>query len=222
MKRLLAGALSLFALTVRRFAGDPDPAKWDAVLAEAKGETVYWNAWGGAENINAYIEWAGAEVERRYGVKLVHVKLDDTAGAVAKVVAEKAAGKNEGGSVDLIWINGENFASMKKQQSAAFAGLGGEAAQLAICRRRREADGPHRFHHPRRWAGKPVGHGEAGVLPRHGQDRSGVDAEIGQGIARLGEEESRPLHLSAAAGLHRLVVPEAGGHRTGRRSRRPA
>ena len=116
MKRLLAGAFSLVALTAGAFAGDPDPSNWDAVLAEAEGETVYWNAWGGAENINAYIEWAGAEVERRYGVKLVHVKLDDTAGAVAKVVAEKAAGKNEGGSVDLIWINGENFASMKKQQ----------------------------------------------------------------------------------------------------------
>jgi len=116
LKRLLAAALSLVAMTVTAMAGDPDPAKWDAVLAEAKGETVYWNAWGGAENINAYIEWAGAEVEKRYGVKLVHVKLDDTASAVAKVVAEKAAGKGEGGSVDLIWINGENFASMKKQQ----------------------------------------------------------------------------------------------------------
>ena len=51
---------------------------------------------------------------RRYGVKLVHVKLDDTANAVAKVVAEKAAGKDEGGTVDLIWLNGENFASMKR------------------------------------------------------------------------------------------------------------
>ena len=76
----------------------PIPPKWDDVLAEAKGETVYWNAWGGAENINAYLEWAGAELEKRYGVKLVHVKLDDTASAVAKVVAEKAAGKNEGGT----------------------------------------------------------------------------------------------------------------------------
>jgi putative thiamine transport system substrate-binding protein len=47
---------------------------------------------------------------------VVHVKLDDTANAVAKVLAEKAAGKNEGGSVDLIWINGENFASMKRQE----------------------------------------------------------------------------------------------------------
>jgi putative thiamine transport system substrate-binding protein len=30
-------------------------------------------------------------------------------------VAEKAAGRDEGGSVDLIWINGENFAAMKRQ-----------------------------------------------------------------------------------------------------------
>ena len=97
-------------------AADPDPAKWDAVLAEARGQTVYFNAWGGAENINAYVEWAGAEIERRYGVKLVHVKLDDTASAVAKVVAEKSVGKDERGSVDLIWINGENFAAMKERQ----------------------------------------------------------------------------------------------------------
>src|SRR5690606_30411625 len=33
----------------------------------------------------------------------------------ATVVAEKAAGKDMGGSVDLVWINGENFASMKSQ-----------------------------------------------------------------------------------------------------------
>ncbi len=32
-----------------------------------------------------------------------------------RVVTEKAAGRDEGGSVDLIWINGENFASMKRQ-----------------------------------------------------------------------------------------------------------
>ena len=92
-----------------------DAHNWPAVLAEAKGETVYFNAWGGAENINAYIAWVGEQVEAQYGVRLKQVKLDDTAKAVATVVAEKAAGKSEGGSVDLIWINGENFASMKSQ-----------------------------------------------------------------------------------------------------------
>ncbi|MDH6231247.1 putative thiamine transport system substrate-binding protein [Mesorhizobium soli] len=115
MKRLLLAAISVCALTLQALAGNPDPAKWDEVLAEAKGETVYFNAWGGSENINAYLEWAGGELQKRYGVKLVHVKLDDTANAVAKVVAEKAAGRNENGTVDLIWINGENFAAMKQQ-----------------------------------------------------------------------------------------------------------
>lgn len=114
MKTLLAAIFSLMGMVVHA-AADPDPAKWDQVLAEAKGQTVYFNAWGGAENINAYLEWTAGEMTERFGVKLVHVKLDDTANAVAKVVAEKAAGRNEGGTVDLVWINGENFASMKAQ-----------------------------------------------------------------------------------------------------------
>jgi putative thiamine transport system substrate-binding protein len=113
---LLAGTMAAaIALSASARAEDPDPRNWDAVLEEARGQTVYFNAWGGSENINAYIDWAGDMLEERHGVEVVHVKLDDTANAVAKVLAEKAAGKNEGGSVDLIWINGENFASMKRQ-----------------------------------------------------------------------------------------------------------
>ena len=46
---------------------------------------------------------------------LTQVKLDDTAIGVAKIVAEKAAGKTTGESVDLIWINGENFAALQGQ-----------------------------------------------------------------------------------------------------------
>ncbi len=115
MKRLWSTLAALTFLTAAANAGNPDPADWDGVLKDARGETVYWNAWGGSDNINAYIEWAGDQVEARYGVKVVHVKLQDTATAVAKVVAEKAAAKDEGGTVDLIWINGENFASMKQK-----------------------------------------------------------------------------------------------------------
>ncbi len=88
---------------------------WASVVSEAKGETVYFNAWGGAANINAYIAWTGEQMKARYGVDVVHVKLDDTAKSVATVLAEKSAGKDAGGSVDLIWINGENFAAMKRQ-----------------------------------------------------------------------------------------------------------
>ena len=92
-----------------------DKPSWDSILAAADGQTVYFNAWGGDETINGYIAWVGEQVEDRFGVTLKHVKLADTAEAVTRVLAEKTAGREEGGSIDLIWINGENFASMKEQ-----------------------------------------------------------------------------------------------------------
>ena len=104
-------ALALAAVPARGAMADP----WADVLAEARGQTVYWNAWGGDEQINTYIAWVGDQVRERYGIEVNHVKLTDTAEAVARVVAEKAAGRTEGGSVDLIWLNGENFAAMKSQ-----------------------------------------------------------------------------------------------------------
>jgi putative thiamine transport system substrate-binding protein len=88
---------------------------WDEVLAKARGQTVYWNAWGGSQETNDYIRWAGDRLKERFGVAVEHVKLTDTADAVARVVAEKSAGRAADGSVDLIWINGENFAAMKSQ-----------------------------------------------------------------------------------------------------------
>ncbi|SNZ20686.1 putative thiamine transport system substrate-binding protein [Cohaesibacter gelatinilyticus] len=88
---------------------------WAMVQDVAKGQTVYWHAWGGGDRINDYIAWIGDEVKKQYGVTLKHVKVSDTANVVSQVVAEKAAGKDKGGSVDLVWINGENFASMKEK-----------------------------------------------------------------------------------------------------------
>lgn len=112
--RSVAGALGL--MVIAAFGAQSALAQgWEDTVAQAKGQTVYWNAWGGDEGINAYIRWVGDRLEEEYGVEVVHVKLSDTAEAVRKVVAEKAAGRDEGGSVDLIWINGENFKAMKDQ-----------------------------------------------------------------------------------------------------------
>ena len=105
---------ALLTVVLGVLLGGPAAAEpWDATLAKARGQTVYWNAWGGDEQINAYIAWVGAQLRARHGIDVVHVKLTDTAEAVARVVAEKAGGRAEGGSVDLIWLNGENFAAMK-------------------------------------------------------------------------------------------------------------
>ncbi|CUH75000.1 ABC-type uncharacterized transport system, periplasmic component [Tritonibacter multivorans] len=91
----------------------PNPDNWDAVLQDANGETVYWNAWGGSPQTNDFIAWVGQRVKDEHGVTLKHVKLSDTADAVSRVIAEKSAGKTNGGAVDMIWINGANFAAMK-------------------------------------------------------------------------------------------------------------
>ena len=89
-------------------------AAWAGIEARARGQTVYFNAWGGSEAINRYIQWVAGEVQQRYGVRLEHVKISDAADMVKRVRAEKAAGKTRG-SVDLVWINGENFLTMKRE-----------------------------------------------------------------------------------------------------------
>ena len=86
---------------------------WDEIVAKASGQTVHFNAWGGDERINGYIAWAAERVKALHGIDLVQVMLSDTADAVSRVLAEKAAGRDSGGSIDLVWINGENFAAMK-------------------------------------------------------------------------------------------------------------
>ncbi|WP_046867310.1 ABC transporter substrate-binding protein [Microvirga massiliensis] len=110
--RLIAVALALLTLSGGALAQQPRP--WDEILREARGQIVYWNAWGGDDRNNAYIAWVAAEIEQRYGVSVRHVKLADTAEAVTRVVAERAAGRDTNGTIDLIWINGPNLASMKQ------------------------------------------------------------------------------------------------------------
>ena len=91
------------------------PDAWARIETAAKGQTVYFNAWAGSERINAYLKWAASELAQRWNVKLEHVKITDTAEAVKRVRAEKSAGRTSDGSVDLMWINGENFLAMKKE-----------------------------------------------------------------------------------------------------------
>lgn len=111
MTRLIT-LLSILLFSISAYANE----KWQQTLEEAKGQTVYFHAWGGSQEINQYIQWAGANLKANYDVTLKHVKVTDIAETTARLIAEKAAGKNSGGSVDMVWINGENFKSMKDNQ----------------------------------------------------------------------------------------------------------
>lgn len=91
-----------------------DLDNWDSVLAAARGQTVNWYIWGGADSINAYVDnFYGAALKERYGITLNRVPLAATEDAVNQVLSEKQAGTNPG-AVDLIWINGENFFTLKQ------------------------------------------------------------------------------------------------------------
>ncbi len=114
-KRISAAVAGLvLAVAVGSGPARSDDADWNAVLERARGQTVFFNAWGGSQQINDYIAWVAGQVRDRYGVALRHTKVADTADVVSRILAEKTAGRTEGGSVDLVWINGENFAAMKR------------------------------------------------------------------------------------------------------------
>lgn len=104
----------LVASSVTHAAGEAT-RDWRAVTAQAKGQTVYFNAWAGSEAINAYIQWVATTVKADHGITLKHVKISDAADVVNRIRAEKQAGRDgTAGTVDLMWINGENFAAMKR------------------------------------------------------------------------------------------------------------
>lgn len=117
-RRVIAAAIiaPLLSACGRGPVSSPDPAltdSWEAILAQARGQSVYWNGWAGDPRVNAHISWAAAQIKAQYGVTLNHVKLQDTGEAVARILAEKSAGRATAGSVDMLWINGENFAALK-------------------------------------------------------------------------------------------------------------
>ncbi len=95
-------------------SADVDLANWESVLAAARGQTVNWYMWGGSESINRFVdEFYGKALQERFGITLNRVPVADTVDVVNQILSEKEAGKDPG-SVDLIWINGENFLSLKQ------------------------------------------------------------------------------------------------------------
>ena len=95
---------------------------WDEITALAKGGEVNWFLWGGSDNINQYVtEFVGGILKDQYDITLNRVGLSDTVEAVNIVLGEKESGVTDKGSVDMIWINGENFRTMK-QGGLAYCG----------------------------------------------------------------------------------------------------
>jgi len=116
--------MMMLSLSHQTFANDSNTdtshaTDWQEIQQRGLNQPVYFHAWGGDAQINNYIQWVGDVVKQRYQIDLHHVKLTDTSEAVSRVLAEKSANNHRNGQVDLVWINGANFASMAKNQLLA-------------------------------------------------------------------------------------------------------
>ena len=120
---LIALSLSLFGtVTAQDDMGmmDAPPGfdSWDDVIAAADGAAVNWYMWGGSDSINSFVDTTyGVPLMEEYNAALNRVPLADTVDAVNQVLSEAEAGVGgDDGTIDLIWINGENFFTLKQAE----------------------------------------------------------------------------------------------------------
>ena len=120
-KKLLLVLILLIALPLSLVGADdmmdPPPGfdSWEAVVAAADGATVNWYMWGGSESINNFVDTVyGGPLADEYNITLNRVPAN-TVDIVNQVLSEAEAGvEGDDGTVDLIWINGENFFTLKQ------------------------------------------------------------------------------------------------------------
>ncbi|WP_404430400.1 ABC transporter substrate-binding protein [Sutcliffiella horikoshii] len=86
---------------------------WSDIAELADGSKVRIFMWGGDEGINRYMdEWVAPNLKESHNIELERVPMD-TNEILQKLSTEKRANK-EDGTIDIIWINGENFKNAKE------------------------------------------------------------------------------------------------------------
>lgn len=121
MKRLLSFVI-IVIITVSFAACDKKDSNnnqnlsdkdWNSILISAKGTTVNFYGWGGDERTNRWIDdYLRKNLKEKYDINLkrVPMNIDDI---LNKMLGEKQVNAKNG-TIDLVWINGENFFTAKK------------------------------------------------------------------------------------------------------------
>ena len=90
--------------------------KWKEIEGKSKDGQVNIYMYGGAQEVNRYMDQVVAKaLKEKNDITLNRVPLIDIKDTVNKLIVEKKAGQDRG-SVDIIWINGENFQELKKNE----------------------------------------------------------------------------------------------------------
>ncbi|MGE3449731.1 MAG: ABC transporter substrate-binding protein [Microbacteriaceae bacterium] len=110
----LAGMIGLAGCAAPAAGTATNFSDWDEVTAAAKGQTVNLWMYGGDEQGNSYIDSVLAPAAAEEGVTLNRIPITDTKDALNRVLSELQAGRTTDGSVDLVWVNGDNFRTGKE------------------------------------------------------------------------------------------------------------
>ncbi len=85
---------------------------WQEVVDSGSGNDVSIFMWGGNDSVNVYFdEFVSSNVKDLYNINLTRVPMN-APDFVAKVVNEKKNNIEEG-TIDILWINAENFRALK-------------------------------------------------------------------------------------------------------------
>lgn len=90
-----------------------DDMSFDEMKEAAKGTTVTFYGWGGDEKLNEWLDQTFApKMKEKYDITMERVPMDID--QVLSQLSGEIQGGEKDGSIDMIWINGENFQSAKE------------------------------------------------------------------------------------------------------------
>lgn len=114
MKKIISLLMILLFVSCSGKKQSDVASSFEEVVKKAENTTVRFVMWGGSSSINKWVDtYVTAEVMKRYNIKLVRVPADASV-FVNKLLSEKNSGSVKG-SMDLLWINGENFKNAKEK-----------------------------------------------------------------------------------------------------------
>lgn len=121
-KKILAVLLAFMTLMLTAACADtqePESAanvsemSFEELLEAARGTTVSFYGWGGDELLNRWLDDVFApDMKEKYDITMERVPMDIDQ-ILSLLSGELLAGQRDG-SIDMIWINGENFRSAKE------------------------------------------------------------------------------------------------------------
>lgn len=125
MRRHLWAAFAGLAMAIAAACGaggprPPEPAalmqrNWADIEQQARGTTVAFAMWAGEDARNRFYQGPVRQALRdQFDINLEVVPLTDVADVINRLLNERRAGRDAGGAVDIVWLNGENFRTARQ------------------------------------------------------------------------------------------------------------